>query len=88
MAIRRAIGSVWGAERVPEEAGRFRPHVSAAYLTQDGAATPYISAVSSVEVDSAETIVRDVTLIALNRDNRMYQWTTRAVAPLSQRIGI
>ncbi|GAA4619109.1 hypothetical protein GCM10023195_86280 [Actinoallomurus liliacearum] len=82
--LRQAIGSVWGSANVPEAADKFRPHVSAGYFEEDGAAAPYVTAVESVTPEPARVTVQEASLIALNRDHRMYEWSTRAVAPLSR----
>jgi 2'-5' RNA ligase len=80
--IREAIGAVMGADNVQEDANRFRPHVSAAYIAEEGASAPYIAAVESIDPAPAEVTVRGASLIAINRDDRMYKWRTCAVAPL------
>ncbi len=81
--IRDAIASVWGAENVPENAERFRPHVSVAYFAADGAATPYVAAIEAVSPAPAQVTIPAASLIELNRDHRMYQWTTHARAPFA-----
>ncbi|MDQ1678911.1 MAG: hypothetical protein QOC93_4055 [Actinomycetota bacterium] len=81
-AIRAAIADVWGLDQVPEDADRFRPHASVAYLGAEGPAAPYIQAVSSVRDGTARTTVRAASLIRLNRDRRMYEWDTLATVPL------
>ncbi|GAB3990669.1 hypothetical protein GCM10029978_119220 [Actinoallomurus acanthiterrae] len=82
-AIRQAIGSVWGSANIPEAADKFRPHVSLGYFEEDRTAAPYVAAVESVNPEPVQVTVREASLIALNRDQRMYEWSTRAVAPLS-----
>jgi hypothetical protein len=84
-AIRAAIADVWGPDQVPEDADRFRPHASVAYLAAEGPAAPYIAAVSSVRNGTARTTVRAASLIRLNRDRRMYVWDTLATMPLGGR---
>jgi 2'-5' RNA ligase len=49
---RHAIGAVLGNDQVPEDAYRFRPHVSVAYITADGPAEPYLNAVRAVQPGS------------------------------------
>jgi 2'-5' RNA ligase len=83
-AIRSAIGDVWGADAVPEEADRFRPHASVAYLGKEGPAAPYVEAVSHVGDGAARTPIRAASLIRLHRDRRMYEWDTLATVPLSR----
>jgi hypothetical protein len=84
-ALRAAIADVWGSERVPEDADRFRPRASVAYLGAEGPAGPYIEAVSRVRDGTAHTTVRAASLIRLNRDHRMYEWDTVATVPLGGR---
>jgi 2'-5' RNA ligase len=81
-AIRAAIADVWGEDRVPEDADRYRPHASVAYLGEEGRATPYIEATGHVRDGSALTPVRAASLIRLNRDHQMYEWDTLATVPL------
>jgi hypothetical protein len=57
-----------------------RPHVSVAYSSGSGAAAPYITAIE--HGGTAACVISSVDLIELNRDNRMYEWTTRARVPL------
>lgn len=81
-AIRSSIADVGGADRVPEDADRFRPHASVAYLRAAGPAAPYIEAVARVRDGSARSPVRAVSLIRLNRDRQTYEWDTLATVPL------
>jgi 2'-5' RNA ligase len=81
-AVRAGIADVWGADRVPEEADRYRPHASVAYLGEEGRAAPYVDAVAHVRDGSARTPIRAVSLIRLNRDRQMYEWDTLATVPL------
>ncbi len=80
-AIREAIADVWGADNVPEAEG-FAPHVSLAYSNADGPAQPFIDALGGVRAEPVTVTVRAAQLIVLNRDERMYRWTTYATVPL------
>jgi 2'-5' RNA ligase len=80
--IRAAIGDVWGAERVPESANGFAPHVSLAYANTSGAPLAPLRAMLAEQQGSATVEVRHVTLINLNRDEGMYQWIPEASASL------
>jgi 2'-5' RNA ligase len=82
LAIRAAIADVWGADRVPEDAADFAPHVSLAYSNADGPAEPIIRATESVQAKPAVAPVTEAQLIVLNRDHREYQWTTHAAVVL------
>jgi 2'-5' RNA ligase len=75
-AIRAAIGQALGEQRVSEDPERFRPHVSVAYMEAPGVATPYVRAVRKAQPAAALVIVRQVDLIEMHRDDRMYEWTT------------
>jgi 2'-5' RNA ligase len=81
-AIRSAIGRVLGDDQVPENADRFRPHVSVAYLTADGPAAPYVEAVTEAKPEPARVLINHVDLIEMHRDRRMYEWTIIARLPL------
>jgi 2'-5' RNA ligase len=81
-AVREAIGRVFGHDQIPEDPRRFRPHVSVAYLTAEGAADPYVAAVSGVHPEPAAVSIDHVSLIEMHRDNRMYEWDTLVAFPL------
>ncbi len=86
--LRAAIGDVLGADAVadtPEQVYGFHPHVSIAYATAEGSARPYIDAVRAVRPEPATVRVRAASLIDLHRDERVYQWRTRATIPLGGR---
>lgn len=76
--LRGAIDDVLGY--VGEEIS-WAPHVSVAYSNSDAPAQPYIDAVRGGE--TAGCLITHVDLIRLNRDNRMYEWTTVASVPLA-----
>lgn len=80
--IRAVIADVRGAGHVPEDLDDFRPHVSLAYSNAAGPAAPIAQRLTARLVTSAETTVRRATLIDLNRDHRVYQWTDIATAEL------
>lgn len=82
VTIRAAIADVWGLDNVPEDPDDFRPHVSLAYSNSAGSAAPITQRLRKALVTSADITVRRVTLIDINRDRRMYQWTDVAVAAL------
>jgi 2'-5' RNA ligase len=74
--IRAAVADVWGAGHVPENADRFRPHVSVAYIDAAGESKPLVDAVARVATPPAAVTLRSASLIRLNRDRRMYEWET------------
>ena|SRR2546430_10130482 len=84
-SVRRAIGSVLGEDQVPENAERYRPHVSLAYIAADGPALPYVEAVKAVEDAPAHVRVARVDLIEMHRDRRMYEWEVIASLPLGRK---
>ncbi|RZU53161.1 2'-5' RNA ligase superfamily protein [Krasilnikovia cinnamomea] len=73
-ATRGAIADVRGADRVPGDPARFRPHVSVAYLTADGSAAPYVAALTGAAPEPVRVRIDHVDLIEMHRDNRMYEW--------------
>ncbi|KAB1129463.1 2'-5' RNA ligase family protein [Micromonospora sp. AMSO12t] len=79
---RQAISRVLGEDQVAEDADRFRPHVSVAYITADGSAVPYVDAVSRAEVGTARLTINHVDLIEMHRDQQMYEWRTVQALPL------
>lgn len=80
---RTAISRVFGEEQVPENANKFRPHVSVAYLTADGFSAPYVEAVSRAKVEKARATIAHVDLIEMHRDRQMYEWQTVEALPLA-----
>jgi 2'-5' RNA ligase len=81
-AIRAAISDVRGAAEVPESE-EWTPHISLAYSNSDDVAAPYIAAVDSVSKPPVTLTISKAHLIELNRDARLYQWTTEAEVPFS-----
>lgn len=79
-AIRAAIGDVW--DEVPERADGFRAHVSIAYSNATGDSAPIQAALDQVDAGPATVRIAATQLIVLNRDHRMYEWTTYADARL------
>lgn len=82
-ALRAAVSAVLGeVPEAPEHVHGFEPHVSLAYSNASGPAEPLIAAAQSVDVAPAKVQVRAASLIVLDRDERVYRWTTRAIIPL------
>lgn len=79
-AVRDAIAEVRGEANVPET-DEWTPHISLAYSNGDGLASPYVAAVDSVQKSPVTLTVSSAHLIELNRDTRLYQWTTKAEVP-------
>lgn len=80
--IRAAIGDVWGQANVPEAAEGFRPHVSLGYANRAAPAQPALDELARHSGHSADITVTNASIINLNRDTKMYQWTEIATAPL------
>jgi 2'-5' RNA ligase len=78
--IRQAIGEV--LPDVPESADRFTPHISLAYSNGTGPSAPILAALDGAEVEPARALVTHASLIRINRDHRMYQWSTVVEVPL------
>jgi 2'-5' RNA ligase len=78
--LREAIADVWGADRVPEDADGFRPHVTLAYSSGGTPASEVRDRLATLRESIApvEIIVRAASLIRLNRDHKQYEWTTDA----------
>ncbi len=79
-AIRAAIAEVRGTNRVPGEPGWW-PHVSVGYASAAVPAAPFEAALGGWNAVAAVT-VSTVRLIRLGRDQRRYEWETRAIVAL------
>lgn len=82
LAIRAAIGDVWGQDNVPEPEAGFRAHVSLGYSNTAGPAEPVAAALRVQGGHTAEAVVSSVSLIDLNRDRKAYEWTEIASVEL------
>lgn len=83
--LRSAIQSVLGAvEDAPEHANGFDPHISVAYSNREGASEPYIAAVAGLRPTTATIRVLAAKLIVLDRDERVYRWSTYGEARLGE----
>lgn len=81
--VRESVQEVFQRQDVPDaDASRFRPHVSLAYVNDDGPARPYVEAVTPLDPEPATVPVREVSLIALRREGRAYAWDTKTVVPV------
>lgn len=81
--LRAVIGEVWGPGNVPEPADDFRPHVTLGYSNGPGPAEPIGAALAQYDTDlTCQVDVTAVSLIELNRDQRLYVWNDVASAPL------
>ncbi|PWR14861.1 hypothetical protein DKT69_14005 [Micromonospora sicca] len=79
--IRDAIESVWTT--VPEAADGFRPHVTIAYSGAPVSTEPIRARLAAARDLPPVTVrITEVPLIALRRDDRVYQWDTVATIRL------
>jgi 2'-5' RNA ligase len=86
LAIRAAIGDVWGSNKVPEPEEGFRAHVSLGYSNAAGPAEPVAEALRTSGPHTAEVTVTSVSLIDLNRDRGAYEWTEVATLTLGATV--
>jgi 2'-5' RNA ligase len=83
-----AITDVWGADRAPEPDDGFfpedayLPHITLAYSNTDADMQAVLDVVRRDEPAPVTTTLRRVELVAVHRDNRMYEWTALADADL------
>jgi 2'-5' RNA ligase len=82
-AIRAGIADVWGSDRVPDVAAGWRPHVSVTYVNGPTSAQPVRALLDTAQTAPVEVTIRQTSLIEMHRDNRMYEWTNRAVSRLT-----
>jgi 2'-5' RNA ligase superfamily len=81
--LRSAIQSVLGTvPEAPEHAHGFEPHISLAYSNLEGASEPYVSAIAGLRPATVSVRVLAAKLIVLDRDERVYRWSTYGEARL------
>ena len=73
--LRAAITGILGAARLMET-DEWTPHVSVAYSSGTAPAAQYAAALEGG--GTVQTVISDVELIVLGRDQHLYEWTTRA----------
>jgi 2'-5' RNA ligase len=85
LALHDAIASVLGPAKFSEprpEPEQFTPHVSVAYVNDDGPAEPIARAVSHLDPEPVTATFRTVSLLEFHRDRRMYEWTNATPLPI------
>jgi 2'-5' RNA ligase len=82
--VRQAIADVRGSDRVPEPADGWIPHVSLAYANTAGPAELIFQTLAALPKQTINFEVAAVTLIDINRDHKMYEWTDVATVSLGQ----
>lgn len=80
-AIRESFSDA-GLGEAPEPHAGFLPHVSVAYVNQDGSAEPIAAALGQVAMTPVTVTVPAASLIVLDRDIHMYRWTEHALVRL------
>jgi len=75
LALRRAIGDVWGESKVPESMANFRPHVTLAYSNVNGPSGEILAALEACGPRVERVKIHSVSLIDLNRDHKRYEWS-------------
>lgn len=86
LAIRAAIGDVWGPENIPEQQDGFRAHLSLGYSNAAGPVDPVAAALAVRPDTTAEVTVSSVALIDLNRDRKAYEWDDVATVQLGGQV--
>lgn len=84
LAIRAAIGDVWGPDNVPELEDGFRAHVSLGYSNSARPAESVDDSLRRHAEHMSEVTISSVSLINLNRDNKAYEWTDVATVRLGR----
>jgi 2'-5' RNA ligase len=79
--LRTAIADIWGPNSVPE-LPELRPHVSLGYWNARGPAAPLRTRLAETAEHTATMPITAISLINLNRDHQMYEWTTVATCTL------
>lgn len=87
--IRAGMAEVLGPNGVPterEQRAGFRPHVSIAYVHEDGPARPYVDATAAVRAEAARVRLREVHLVRRDRvlePEWVYRWTGHTTLALA-----
>jgi 2'-5' RNA ligase len=80
-ALRSAAAEALGEDRVADRSTTFAPHVSFAYADGDADAAPVRAAIAGQEPDGTLAVAA-VSLLELERDERVYRWRVLARVPL------
>lgn len=72
---------------VPRKPDGFRAHTSAAHSTGSADSEPIRRALDDARPTAARTRIREVSIILMHQDDRMYKWETVASAPISSSQG-
>jgi 2'-5' RNA ligase len=76
--LRQAIAAEIGADQVPAEPARFKPHISVTYCNAAPPATEIIHLLADLrQIPPIAITVSSVSLLELRREDHAYRWTTR-----------
>jgi len=76
--LRRAVATELGADQVPAEPARFKPHISVTYCNATPPADELIGRLTELrQVPPIVVPVTSVSLLELRREGHTYRWTTR-----------
>ncbi len=84
LAMYETIASVLGPRKFSEPRpapGRFKPHVSAAYVNNDGPVKPIADAIMNTNPEPVTVMFKQASLLVFHRDHRMYEWTKATPLP-------
>jgi len=82
--LRQAIAAARGPDRVPEPADQFHPHLTLFYSNTTTDPAPLRALLTELHTTPPVTTTIDtVSLIQLNRDTKVYRWTTITALPLT-----
>jgi 2'-5' RNA ligase len=83
-----AIASVLAPSNFSEprpEPRQFKPHVSLAYVNQEGQVQPIADALNIVDAHPVTVTFRKASLLVFHRDHQMYEWTQATPLPIGHR---
>lgn len=83
LAMYEAIASALSTDKFSDarpKPNQFTPHVSAAYVNNDGPVQPIANEVNNTRTRPVTVTFRTASLLMFHRDHRMYEWTE--VTPL------
>ncbi|OHV40826.1 2'-5' RNA ligase family protein [Pseudofrankia sp. EUN1h] len=77
--LRESIAAELGADQVPAEPARFKPHISVTYCNATPPAAEVVRRLATLrrEVPLVEVPVTGVHLLELRREGHTYRWTSR-----------
>ena len=85
LAMYETIAAVLGPDKFTEprpQPGQFKPHVSAAYVNNDGPVKPIAEAIMNTDPEPVTVTFKQASLLVFHRDHRMYEWTKATPLPI------